>query len=132
MENCEYRIELPFEVQASPVCENSCRQESLEERIPLQPQVQPINCITEARFVIGGDSDDLLKASFFSLSSHSNRLGRGFEVAEGGERDALRAVHCGTCGAQLVRNGCFRRVLPLPSPFWHEFAELSICHEDFR
>jgi hypothetical protein len=119
-----YSIPLPFEIQDSP--------SNAVESADGSTDHPAANGLVERRFVIGGDSDDLLKASFFSLAGPNGRLSRSVVVPEGTERDALRAVHCGTCGAPLVRDGGFRRVLPLPSPFWHEFAELSICHEDFR
>jgi hypothetical protein len=46
--------------------------------------------------------------------------------------DGVSALHCRTCGAKLTKEACFSRVLPLPSPFWHEMADMWICHDDFR
>jgi hypothetical protein len=46
--------------------------------------------------------------------------------------EALSALHCRTCGTKLTKEACFSRVLALPSPFWHEMADMWICHDDFR
>lgn len=122
--NLEYRIPLSFQIQDSPSEQG--------DSVQATGTAATADDFIERRFVIGDDSEQLLKAAFFGLSGHRGRLGRCYDIAEGQEREMLQAVHCGTCGAALVRTGGFRRVLPLPSPFWHEFAELSICHEDFR
>jgi hypothetical protein len=44
----------------------------------------------------------------------------------------LSALYCGGCNAMLLKEGSLKRILPLPSPFWHELSEMWICHEDFK
>ena len=78
--------------------------------------------IVEARFAV--DSGD----------TFSQYLQQSLLSPAGGHEDetGLRRLHCGTCSALLVAEGTLRRVLPLPSPFWHELADMWICHDDFK
>ncbi|KAJ1492877.1 HECT-like ubiquitin-conjugating enzyme-binding-domain-containing protein, partial [Baffinella frigidus] len=52
-------------------------------------------------------------------------------MGEDAKMKGLNEVLCDTCGAGLIPPGSFKRILPLPSPFWHEVAEMWMCHEDF-
>ena len=39
---------------------------------------------------------------------------------------------CRACSATLLKEGALRRRLPLPSPFWHELADMWVCHDDYK
>ena len=80
----------------------------------------PATRIVEARFVIDADT--------FGNGLHK---GAGASSDSSDER-ALSSLYCGSCNSVLVQEGTLRRVLPLPSPFWYELADMWICHDDFK
>ena len=94
--------------------------------------VEGTGSITEARFTLVVPHAEALTAGELAVAAWlPGGLGRGGAISEDEAMKGLSEVLCDTCGTVLFPPGRFKRILPLPSPYWQELAEMWVCHEDF-
>jgi hypothetical protein len=79
--------------------------------------------LVESRFAFCIDAEHALHTALKEQNS---------QVLDTTAERALKSLYCASCNALLLREGTLRRVLPLPSPFWYELADMWICHDDFK
>ena len=84
------------------------------------PGARPTTRVIEARFGID------------QQHSFGSSVQQCVGTSDSSDERALASLYCGSCNSVLIREGTLRRVLPLPSPFWHELADMWICHDDFK